>query len=673
VADSLEREISLHPAADTIRINLLQSLCKATHNTQRGIAAANEIISIAQNLGLTSKQGNGYMFRASAYLEEGADSLYLADLERAGLLYKKVNDKKGEAVVYRAYGRYYEARSAYNKALENYNKAIEIFGQISEKRMLMFVYSDVGNCYNKIGNYNKAVEYYLKAQKDAEQQNDLQTQAIVINNIALVNRLIKKYNSAIEQYRESLKIYAAINDSSGYARALQGIGITYDLQNHSDSSLYYYNKALGINLRNNFKLNAAENYNNIGVIYKDKNAYSHAYGFITKAIQLFTELNRHSNVKQAEINIGEMLCTAPDSFFTANHIPLTNRFEKALQIFNSTLAYGKETEDLRLQTKSWEGLSITYEKAGDYKKALAALKQNQKLQDSLVNEELVEATTKQAEQFEFEKKEAITQSLFDAEIKQQKTVRNALLAGAGLLILGSIISFLFYKRKRDAVASQQEAEFKTKVADTEMKALRAQMNPHFIFNSLNSISDYIAKNNVAEADRYLSKFAKLMRMILENSEQKDVPLADDLKALELYMQLEALRLNNKFTYEIKVDGAIDTAAALIPPLILQPFVENSIWHGIAEKESEGKITIHIQQENDQMICCVVEDNGIGRKQSAIVKTAAPRHDKTSLGMKITQARIDILNKQKNSKAAVVLSDLEPGVRVEVRLPLITAY
>jgi len=671
--DSLEKEIARHPAEDTIRINLLQSLCKKTYNTQRSHTAADEIIAIAKKLKLTNKEGNGYMFKAAAFLDEGKDSLYLINLDKAAILYEMAGDKKGSAVVMRGRGRYYENQAAYNRGIENYTKAVEKIKQINEVKLLAYVYSDIGNCYYKMGNYNKAVEFHLKSQKGAEEANDLQTNAIAINNIALVNKAMKKYSSAIEQYRKAQQIYAAVNDSSGFAKALQGIGIVYDLQLSSDSAMYYYYKALGINLRNNYKLNAAENYSNIGVIYKDKNQYSSAYYFITKAIQIFGELERQDNVKQAEVNVGELFCSAPDSFFIANNIPPAKKYEQAINMFKGILAYGKESEDLRLQAKGWEGLSIAYEKKGDHKNAYEAVIKKQQLQDSLVNEEEIEATTKQTDQFEFDKKEAVTLAKHGLEIKQEQTIKRTIAIGAAIILLGAIASFIFYKRKRDAVARQKEAEFNTEVSETEMKALRSQMNPHFIFNSLNSIGDYIAKNNVQEADRYLSKFAKLMRMILENSEQKDVPLTDDLKALELYMQLEALRMNNKFTYEIKVDDDIDQEATLIPPLILQPFVENSIWHGIAQKEGNGKIFIRIKKENDGMINCIVEDDGIGRKQSAAIKTAAPKQDKTSLGMKITQARIDILNKIKNSNAAVKLSDLEQGVRVEVKLPLATAY
>jgi LytS/YehU family sensor histidine kinase len=151
-----------------------------------------------------------------------------------------------------------------------------------------------------------------------------------------------------------------------------------------------------------------------------------------------------------------------------------------------------------------------------------------------------------------------------------------------------------------------------------------------------------------------------MRLTLENSEQKAITLDEDLKALELYMQLESSRLNNKFTYEIKVDDNIDKENTLVPPMILQPFVENSIWHGISKMEGEGKILIEIKRE-EEMINCIVEDNGPGIQSHSA--------ERKSLGMKITKARIDIMNKIKKSRAAIQLFNKEQGVRVEVKLPL----
>ena len=200
-----------------------------------------------------------------------------------------------------------------------------------------------------------------------------------------------------------------------------------------------------------------------------------------------------------------------------------------------------------------------------------------------------------------------------------------------------------------------------------MKALRAQMNPHFIFNSLNSIGDYILSNDIKSANTYLTKFASVMRLILENSEHTTIALEEDLKALKLYMDVERLRLNNKFSYEINVDDKIDKTNVLVPPLILQPFVENSIWHGLTKKDGAGKINIRISEE-DEMLVCVVEDNGVGNR-SETFKEEVKQMGKKSLGMKITNARIDVMNKLKNANASVSIFNKEEGVRAEIKLPV----
>jgi len=260
------------------------------------------------------------------------------------------------------------------------------------------------------------------------------------------------------------------------------------------------------------------------------------------------------------------------------------------------------------------------------------------------------------------------QALSSAKIKQQQTIRNAVIAGAAILLFAAAMIFIFYKRKHDAVEKAKESELKAEVADTEMKALRAQMNPHFIFNSLNSIGDYIIRNDIKTANTYLTKFAAVIRLILENSEHKTVTLEKDLKALKLYMDIERLRLNNKFSYEIKVDDSIDQNNVLVPPLILQPFVENSIWHGITKKDGEGKIKIFISQDDD-MLTCIIEDNGIGTDRSEIFKQEVKELSRKSLGMKITNARIAVINKIKNTNAFVEISNEEEGVRATITLPV----
>jgi LytS/YehU family sensor histidine kinase len=207
------------------------------------------------------------------------------------------------------------------------------------------------------------------------------------------------------------------------------------------------------------------------------------------------------------------------------------------------------------------------------------------------------------------------------------------------------------------------------VSDTELKALRLQMNPHFIFNSLNSIGDYMHKNETSTAQDYLTRFAALMRMTLENSEFPEIALSEDLKFIELYLQVESKRLPGRFSYAIEVDESIDIENTLVPPLILQPLIENSIWHGFKSKDRTGHILIEIKKE-DEMIVCSVDDNGLGRNMNGIVNK-----NKRSLGIRNTKDRISIINTKKRSDGALKIIDKanDGGTRVEVRLPLQTAF
>jgi tetratricopeptide (TPR) repeat protein len=667
-ADSIIIAINSHVKNDSIRLNLYLELAKKSDDYTQSIKAAREAAKLATDLNLKNKLGEAYIIYAADTLYMGNDTLAFSLLNESLDIFKKSGNETGEANVYNGLGRVFQFRSQYFKAIEYSQKALALFEKNNNNELSGKANLDIGVYYYLLSDFVKADQYYLKAKNDFEKAGSMKLVTLALGNLAMTERKLKKYSSALQFYRDALPIQSQLNDSLGIAKTLQGIGITYNLMNKNDSALYYYNNSYVINKRNGFKLNVAENLNNIGITYNEMGRYQEAYFYMNESISLFRELKREMNERQVEINIGELFCNAPDSFFSEKTIPLSQRYHKAISLFEDIISYSKKSEDLDLESRGWQGLSRAYEKTGDHKNALDAYKKSVQLQDSIINEEKVAATTKQIDLIEFEKKEAVIQTTHLAEIKQQKTVKNALVTGAGILVVGGIISFLFYKRKRDAVQKQKEAEFKTEVSETEMKALRSQMNPHFIFNSLNSIGDYIAKNNTKPANEYLAKFAKLMRLILENSEKKEVPLSEDLKALELYMQLEALRMNQKFTYQIILDEGIDAENTLIPPLILQPFVENSIWHGISKKEGMGNILVHIKKEGE-MINCVVEDDGIGRKLAAIQTEESKQIQKRSLGMKITRARINILNKVKNSTADVQLFDLSQGTRVEVKLPL----
>ena len=173
-----------------------------------------------------------------------------------------------------------------------------------------------------------------------------------------------------------------------------------------------------------------------------------------------------------------------------------------------------------------------------------------------------------------------------------------------------------------------------KMTEVEMQALRAQMNPHFIFNCLNSINRYIVKSDQTTASLYLTKFAKLMRLILDNSNSKNVILTNELEALKLYIEMEALRFDKKFTYEIKVAPNLGADTLEVPPLIIQPYVENAIWHGLLHKENNAHLSIRLSMAGESMLQCIMKTTELaGKSQGTKSKTATSRK---SLGMQLTE-------------------------------------
>ena len=220
----------------------------------------------------------------------------------------------------------------------------------------------------------------------------------------------------------------------------------------------------------------------------------------------------------------------------------------------------------------------------------------------------------------------------------------------------------------------QKLESEKQLAELEMQALRAQMNPHFIFNSLNSISRFILKNQRIEANDYLTKFSKLIRMILQNSSMPTVKLANELNILQLYLELECLRFDKKIMYEFQCDPDLDAELIKIPPLLLQPYIENAIWHGLMLKKEEGHLWIKIKQEEKYLVCSVIDD-GIGRRKSAEMKNTSTTTHK-SMGMNITSNRIALLNQSEQLRSDIkiidlVLGDGRPGgTHVIINLPLI---
>ncbi|MBE7169214.1 MAG: histidine kinase [Williamsia sp.] len=293
------------------------------------------------------------------------------------------------------------------------------------------------------------------------------------------------------------------------------------------------------------------------------------------------------------------------------------------------------------------------------------------LKDSLFNREKI----KETESIKY--KEALRLQQIEQEqqkVQERYTTRMYIygLAGGALLLLA--IAFFWYRLRRLKRENRLTSSFTQRIYQVEMQALRAQMNPHFIFNCLNSINRYIVKSDRRTASNYLTKFSRLIRLILDNSANNYVPLDKEIQTLRLYIDMELLRFDNAFEYSIEVDEEVSPETIYIPSLLLQSYVENAIWHGLLNKESgERNLWIRFCLSAENVLTAIVEDNGVGRAKAKELRSKEAIHKK-SYGMQISQDRIFLINKLYNTAANVQAEDLQDeqghpcGTRVTVKIP-----
>ena len=666
--DSLLMALGKHPQDDTVKLTLLIDVAYDYSNIDpdKGLLMADRAILLAKKLNDKTKLAEAYSQKGLNYSSKGEDSLALILDKQALAIYRQTGSRQNVAAALHNIGILYFNKSNYLEAINYHQQAADIFRQVNDRKRLSSALNSLAVNYMRITQYPKALETYLAVLTIREQIGDREGMATALDNIGLLYTRMKNYAKALDYHTKALKLLEQGDNQSRLANVLGNIATVYDFQKKPDKALAYYARALVINRSIGNKRGIASNLVDMGIVHHDQGQYAQALPYLQQGLVLFRQLGDRNNESIALDYLGDWYAKAPDRLLRHQGISPTQRYKRVIAYQRRELQLAQEIGALDLQADAWERMGQTYKTHKQYARALTAYQRSVALRDSVMNDEKRAEITRQEVRYTFEKKEAVLNAQHTAEIRQQQTQRNAVLGGGALLLLAGAGGFLSFRRRREAVQQRQEAELKAEIASTEMKALRAQMNPHFIFNSLNSISDFILKNDTKTADYYLAKFAKLMRLILENSEKKEIPLTDDLLALDLYMQLEAMRLRDGFTYQILVDDDIDPANTLVPPLLLQPFVENSIWHGLAHKPGQGHILVHIRKEGE-MLTCIVEDNGVGRQRAA--ENAAGQPDKKSLGMTITNARIAILNQRKQANAAVVLSDLAEGTRVAVRVPL----
>ncbi|MCG2459603.1 tetratricopeptide repeat protein [Flavobacteriaceae bacterium F89] len=674
--DSLNVLLQRHTAKDTARLNLLTEIAYEYQfeDPNKGLQIADTAIALAKLLGHDRKMASAFSRKANNYNALGKDTLALQMYKKAIGIHRTMGNLDDEARTIFNMGLVYFGWANYSKSIDNYKKAYSIFEKEKDSFLMAYMLNSIGVNQMYLSNYPAALRSYLTAARMYESMGSENTRiyADIQSNIGILYKDMGKWDESLSYYDKALEHYKKNGNSTSVAATLSNMGIVYDDTDQHKKALDLYNEAYKINSSVGYKRGMASDLSNIGVAYTSLLQYKEALEYLDRSKMMYEELGDLNALGVVHHYLGVSYLNLVD-----DRTPVSNRFKSAEEHFKKSLEYSQQVNSLEHQAETWENVAKMYLKAGNYKKAFEAKNQYLVLKDSIGSQSKREEITRLELQYQFDKREAglvaqheKEQAVAQAEIDQQKLIRNISIYGGGGLLMIILGGLMLYKRKRDAVSRQLEAEFKATVADNELKALRAQLNPHFIYNSLNSIGDYFSRNDTESGNGYLAKFAKLMRLTLEYSEKKEVTLAEDVNLMELYLQIEALRLDYKFTFKIKIDPNLDSENTLVPPMILQPFIENSIWHGISPKKGKGHIDIDIKKDGD-MIHYIVEDDGVGRQFEKQSMTKG----KTSLGIKITENRIEIINKVKQTTGTVSVLDRPygNGVKVEVTLPLELAF
>jgi hypothetical protein len=352
--------------------------------------------------------------------------------------------------------------------------------------------------------------------------------------------------------------------------------------------------------------------------------------------------------------------------------------EEKAGLLSNALHLAVQTQFSEGQAQAAEQLSSLYDRLGRKDSALYYFRMYRSVTDSLFSEKNRRNTIVNESEWVIKRKELENDNLKQiAEVqKKQIAFKNILLFFIGFgFFLSLLLAFLIYKSIRSKKL-KEELAYKQKIAETEMQALRAQMNPHFFFNSLNSIENFIMQNERKLASDYLNKFARFIRSVLDSSSQELIEINKDLESLQLYIDLEQLRYNYKFTYFCDVDPVLLSGEYHVPSLLVQPFLENAIIHGIGPSDrNDLKIVLKISLSGS-LIRYMIEDNGIGREQSRAYKDLNKPFYK-SVGMEITRERINIFNQDPTTTNSVQITDLydsqqrPAGTRVEFALKIAT--
>lgn len=589
------------------------------------------------------------------------------------------------------------------KVINYAEKALTLANKLNAKTELGTAYVNLGNGNIILGNYDKSVAFFTKAKSVFEIEYKIhptqelkKSLARAYGSIGIVSSEQSNYSRAFQYYIKSIAIYEELKDTNMLSRLYNNVGVAYQSQAEYIKALDYFNKAktsqielkdpnIGITLTNmanchielkNFPkailvFNEAEKHvqqnpralgewnNSIGAYYNKINNKQQSIKHWDQAIKAFKSIDDKFGIADTYIFKSELFLKEK------KYNEAINNAEQALQL-------STQTDVLEQQRNAEHVLSEAFEKQNKIPQALKHYKLFTALNDSLSNTENIRKGIQAQMNFEYEKKENLErleqekQDVILAQEAKQRTIKYSFIAISTLLLLG--LGFLYYNRKQ----LKQRLTLEKELTEYEQKALHLQMNPHFIFNCLGAISGFIINNGTDHAIKYLAKFSKLMRLTLEYSQESLIPIGKEIESLQNYLELEKLRFNNVFNFTITKSDTIEDAIA-IPPLLIQPIIENAIIHGIVPKKENGDISIDFSTKNETFVCTII-DNGVGIDNSIASKKESVQIHK-SMALDIIKKRLKMITKVANKKASITTFQLydanqkSEGTKVIISLPI----
>ena len=548
-------------------------------------------------------------------------------------------------------------------AIANYKESIRSSPNADTRIKLARAFTQNGNYQESIDEYKKLLNLKLSNYQQVEVYQGLG------DNYKATNDAVKSvfnYQKALDIANEH-QIIPKITDLNS------SIGEAYALGGAIEEAEAYYDNSLSLSKNENRK-RAVEEKNKVADFYNQKQDFAKEIELRQEALG---EIQTLRDQGDDEDDVNSALTSQRQNYKIANAYVAQDKYEEAIPFLEKSITEADAEEDLVVQKDATRKLSEIYRDIGDFDKAAASYERYVKVVDELYikkEQELSQATRfnkeialKQNRITSLENERVLNESRYQLAFENQELIEKnnrvqqwiigSLIAIAILLLLTA------YNQKRNVTQQKYANNL------LALKSLRTQMNPHFIFNALNSVNSFIASNDERAANRYLSEFSQLMRSVLENSEEDFIPLSKEIDLLRLYVKLEHFRFKDKFDYEVNVDEKLVLDDFVIPPMLLQPYVENAVWHGLRYKEEKGRLVIEFNQRDRDTVIITITDDGIGRKRSKDLKTENQKKQK-SKGMGNIKKRIAILNEMYQDKVDVLVEDAfedEVGTRVKLIL------